>query len=86
VTTEVDNVQFVGLETLTVPAGTFKSTCHFRLTSSTLIPGVTGDFWAAAITGVVLKRVATLTSQGVTAFTQTDVLARGTINGVNITP
>jgi hypothetical protein len=84
---ESDTVQFIGLETLDLPAGRFVATCHFRFTSITSGIGEATDVWLAATLGLPVKKVNTRLAVGNTpGQTRTDLLSSGTVQGATLTP
>ena len=69
-------VNFIGVETITVPAGTFTDACKFEQRVTTGSPRVIVR-WLARGSGVVLRTESVGTTQN---------LVSGTLNGVAITP
>lgn len=85
--TETRVLKFVGLETVTVPAGTFSNACRFEVTSTTAgssgSPTLTTMWMAPNNVGVSLKVVAGTAAD---PSNTTQELTSGTVNGVAVRP
>ncbi len=77
--TFTNTTTFVGYEDVTVPAGTFRKACHYRIGSSS--GGLTDQWVTSSGQGVMVK---VTTSDGAGGFTQNQELVSGTVNGAPV--